>query len=792
MPASRFTLLALCLIVLASAPASAQEERQAATPTQEAEAPAVTVAASATESGVRFTAPGVAAARVEVFAADGAKLFDSDFRPGGVLDLAAGQLPVDGEYLCVVTFRELSGRLRQRYGVVAVESGRASLRASSREGLSAAQTQAWESSRAALAVAPSGGEDEGVAVVSEAEARALVVASHDGRDGSLTSTSGALTLRTGDVLSGKDREHVRVTEDGKVGVGTTAPEATLDVAGDIRASGSLRAAGGIRFDDGSALNSADGKLRLTNSVGAAQVPVDGAGTTNQVTKWTNGPAGTLGDSAITETGGNVGIGATNPFYRLVVGPNVSPGFVFTALSVSKGAGQSVSAYIGTPTQGIEFGWQEAASGRGLINAPGTTPIAFTQNGVNERMRIHSNGFVGVGVSEPLTKLDVAGDVQSSGKYMIGGRHALSMTGANELGNFFSNTFAGESAGENNTPIPSGGAFQGQYNSFYGFRAGRANTTGCCNSYFGAFAGGSDDFNPTGSNNTAVGHTAGIRAGSNNTYLGGNTGRLMTSGSFNTMTGHSAGSEALPFTGTYNTFLGAHSGPAPSPDTPGFTGALQNATAVGAFATVTQNNSLVLGSINGIHGASATANVGIGTTAPLTRLDVRGNVFVGLTAGPSTVGVANAVFLANDGGAAATNSFRLDGSLDRLRIVANSPAGSGAGAGIVFSTAAAGGGESERVVINPGGTVSVNVLGAAGPTPLCRNASNEIATCTAPGGLAAPQETGAGAGAALADTVREQREQIEEQRRRIEQLEQRLSAFERLLTQTPTAVQKPRQ
>jgi hypothetical protein len=704
----RFTLLTLCLILLASAPTSAQE-RQAA-PTQ-AEATAVTVAAAATESGVRFTAPAAAAARVEVFAADGAKLVDSDFQPGGIIDLAAGQFPVDGEYLCVVTFRELSGRLRQRYAVVAVESGRASVRASSREGLSAAQAQAWEASRAALAVAPSAVEDEGVAVVSEAEARSLVVAAHDGRDGSLTSTAGALTLRTGDVLSGRGREHVRVTEDGKVGVGTDQPEATLDVAGDIRASGSLRAAGGIRFDDGSALNSADGKLRLTNSAGAAQVPVDGAGTTNQVTKWINGAAGTLGNSAITETGGNVGVGTPDPFYRLVVGPNVSPGFVLTTLSVSKGAGQSVSAFIGTPTQGIEFGWDQTG-GRGLVNAPGTTPISFTQNGANERLRIHTNGFVGVGVSAPATRLDVAGDVQTSGKYMIGGRHALSMTGVAEIGDFFSNTFAGELAGENNTPIPSGGSFQGQYNSFYGVRAGRANTTGCCNSYFGGYAG--IYVNPTGSNNTAVGYTAGIYGGSNNTYLGGNTGRFMTSGNFNTMAGHSSGSEASTFTGTYNTFLGAHSGPSPSPNTPSFTGTLHNATAVGAFATVTQSNSLVLGGISGVHGAPADTNVGIGTTAPVARLDVRGNI-------------------------------------------------------------------------------AVSVLGAAGATPLCRNASNQIATCTAPA-LKATQEVDAGgaAAASLADTVRRQREQLEEQRRRIEQLEQRLAAFERLLTQSPTAGQeKPR-
>ena len=64
-------------------------------------------------------------------------------------------------------------------------------------------------------------------------------------------------------------------------------------------------------------------------------------------------------------------------------------------------------------------------------------------------------------------------------------------------------------------------------------------------------------------------------------------------------------------------------------------ALNNATAIGAKAFVGQDNSVVLGSINGVNGAFADTNVGIGTSAPLARLDVRGDVFVGLTAPPDT-------------------------------------------------------------------------------------------------------------------------------------------------------------
>ena len=47
--------------------------------------------------------------------------------------------------------------------------------------------------------------------------------------------------------------------------------------------------------------------------------------------------------------------------------------------------------------------------------------------------------------------------------------------------------------------------------------------------------------------------------------------------------------------------------------------LQNATAIGAHAMVTVSNAVVLGSIAGVNGATATARVGIGTTNPTNLL-----------------------------------------------------------------------------------------------------------------------------------------------------------------------------
>lgn len=98
------------------------------------------------------------------------------------------------------------------------------------------------------------------------------------------------------------------------------------------------------------------------------------------------------------------------------------------------------------------------------------------------------------------------------------------------------------------------------NLLVGAGAGQANTIGAtANSFFGSNAGLS---NTTGVSNTIIGSSANV--GSNN---------------------------------------------------------LSNATAIGTRAVVSQSNSLVLGSVNGVNGVTWNTNVGIGTTAPIASLHI---------------------------------------------------------------------------------------------------------------------------------------------------------------------------
>lgn len=137
---------------------------------------------------------------------------------------------------------------------------------------------------------------------------------------------------------------------------------------------------------------------------------------------------------------------------------------------------------------------------------------------------------------------------------------------------------------------------GNYNVAFGGYALYLNTTGTLNTA----TGGRALYNATATGNTADGHYA--------LYA-------TTTGGFNT----AVGLQAMEYNtiGSNNTALGYDAGPDQS--LPG----LNNTTAIGSNADVTQSNSMVLGSISGVNGATTSTNVGIGTTAPQYTLDVHG-------------------------------------------------------------------------------------------------------------------------------------------------------------------------
>ncbi|HEY0461801.1 MAG TPA: hypothetical protein VGC97_21900 [Pyrinomonadaceae bacterium] len=302
----------------------------------------------------------------------------------------------------------------------------------------------------------------------------------------------------------------------------------------------------------------------------------------------------------------------------------------------------------------------------------TADNALQLGGVDSTRFVQQDAGGNVSVAGGLTVTGALSlnTVNAQTQYNLGGQRILGNAGNSNLfagtgagasnsGGF--NTFVGNLAGNANTT--------GDANSFFGNTAGFKNTTGASNSFFGAGAGAGNvigggnaffgalsGFNNTASGNSFFGHFAGQAnttgdtnaffgastgqqntTGTNNTFLGGLAGLVNAAGNANTFVGQGAGtnniesdnsffgklSGASNLTGNSNSFFGINTGlinTTGSNNT--IIGAranlgannLTNATALGANAVVSTSNSLVLGN---------NANVGIGTSAPTSKLTVAG-------------------------------------------------------------------------------------------------------------------------------------------------------------------------
>jgi trimeric autotransporter adhesin len=203
---------------------------------------------------------------------------------------------------------------------------------------------------------------------------------------------------------------VLATQSGNVGIGTTNPGQKLEVVGNVSSSAVCLG----------------GTCNSTWPSGGGTV--GGSGTANYVPLWTAGT--TLGNSAIYQSGGNVGIATTNTIDLLTVG---------------NGAGTAgVGVNVGTGVNNGQFRFYRNGTYEGGLTMPNSSNDLWLISGGNAAVGVDVNnggmsvgsymgvnaapsngmivsGNVGIGTTGPGAKLDVEG----GGIYGIGAESHLS-------------------------------------------------------------------------------------------------------------------------------------------------------------------------------------------------------------------------------------------------------------------------------------------------------------------------------------------------------------------------------
>jgi hypothetical protein len=509
-----------------------------------------TVTAASSSGAVRFSAPGNnTRIRLEVYSPTGEKVFDSGNRDGNVLDWRwqdeKSKVLSREVYLCVVTVQSLSGDTSRKLTNVSFANEQATLQPVDTTQISPAQAQVVGTTET----------EAPLTIIASEQPMAATVIANDGSEGQMIRGRGALTFRIGNFFTGVDQEQMRLTEAGDLGIGTSAPQAKLDVAGTVRAQRFLLVKPSVGPGDKTAA-----ATQASDGAESVQPLVGGTGTTDRLTKWTDGSMGTLGDSGITETaGGNVGIGTTSPGAKLEVGGTVlaTGGFRDSGTAISRFENTFAALPTGAAGKAVEIGVESGTDG--LIQTYNRTAGALIPLHFAGSKFYFTTGNVGIGTSAPGTKLDVAGTINTSTQYNIAGIRVLDILG--------SNTFAGVNAGISNA---------GTFNTFVGYMAGSSKNGGDGNSFFGSFAGNSNSggngnaffgfeagkANINGESNSFFGSHAGRQNqnAAGNSFFGYLSGQANTSGEFNSFFGKEAGSTNT--TGSFNVSIGYAAGTGP--------------------------------------------------------------------------------------------------------------------------------------------------------------------------------------------------------------------------------------
>lgn len=422
------------------------------------------------------------------------------------------------------------------------------------------------------------------------------------------------------------QQRMTFTSAGYVGIGTTGPNAPLDVQNT-----------GVNWV-GQFKGSNNAYITVTNGTKSIYLQADGGGgprigslTNNNLDLATNGNA-----VMTLTTGGNVGIGTASPQAVLDLS---SSGAMLVPRGTTAQQPSGINGMLRYNSSNGKFEGYQAGAWQDILTSGGGASVASPDRGIQfnsggsfaaaSTFTYTSAGYVGIGTASPSSPLHVVGDVNTTTKYLIGGVTALAMplTYNTAVG---SSTLTSLSTGGYNTAVGSialVACTTCANNTAVGLEAGRSITTAGYVTAIGAesqrkMVSVGAAFNTSIGYGSMFGNPDGVSStGTLNTAIGGYSLQGITSGNYNTGLGYLAGGDVT--TGSSNIIIGAY----PTNGVGITTGA--NNIMLGYDIrppSQTASNQLNIGNLiyaTGLaSGATAsTGSIGIGTTTPQAFLDL---------------------------------------------------------------------------------------------------------------------------------------------------------------------------
>ena len=408
-----------------------------------------------------------------------------------------------------------------------------------------------------------------------------------------------------------------------LGIGTTTPTSALTVVGNVLVSG-ISTLG----------------VTTTTNLTAQQLNVSGITTVGFLTATNISVSGIVTSNAYY-------IGTTQVISSARQLQNIASLDATTTATIESAITNAPNTFTDLQVTGVST----------FTNGPVLIGTGTSTGTANQRLQVTGGAYVsgnlGLGVVNPATKLEIDGVLGFTGDNIKIGNVS---TGSSITTGFW-NFFAGSYAGQFTT--------SGYDNNFFGFNAGRNNTTGSNNIFVGQSAGYN---NETGSENVIIGkdQNAPILNGSNQLVIGaGSTAWITGNSSYNVGIGTTNPTSKLHITGPdfplariervsslisnrRSTISAIHKTSADMvdgfgadisfgiKDSSGIDYEIANFGAIrdgaddsGALVFCTSLNGTTLGTAKMI--LKSDGNVGIGTTNPGEKLQVDGNIRVGVSA-----------------------------------------------------------------------------------------------------------------------------------------------------------------